>query len=502
MTMTDFEAILAKPERTRQKKKPKPTPYTWLKSLISWIDFGRRKPDPKRRGKFYCPHQNPKKVVLRAFNSRQFWRLNRMANRDYDHHFNGDETFFFAGGNGHRVLVLIDVDCKRCGTPEGAKAFCDFLAQTSLFKNLYHEPSTNGRGRHGYLIYEHNGASAEDVNFDLLRCLQPYLNRLAAGFDIEFVEVKGTLPVLRWSEMDSGVLLSVTLGQLGKLPRDVSRFEEWQKTTVLRRYDFRDGGPMDEEESPSESKGSVAGRTSSSATTTPQLKVVGSISSNHFGEEDLAGLKVGGVFREMAEQLLARHSLTTTGRQVATVEDVAIVLMIGEWLSKNMFADGSMPVARWKGFWSKLYEAGDIARAWDHKRFAAIRRYLDALGLLAVEDETYRLPVRDASGKVVVRGQAAKWRFSPELMQKLEEGRMSITKEKVVSTTASSSTGEGEASLMGTDFSEMLSAWINSLSRKPDEDVFRPVCVVRLASQWSDPDEITRLTGYYTLLCA
>jgi len=502
LTKERFEAILAAPERNRRTVKRKPTPYTWLKELISGIDFGRRKPDPKNPGGYCSPHENPKKVVLRAFNSRQFWRLRRMRNRDYDAHFAGAETFFFAGGKGRRTLVLIDVDCKRCGTPEGAKAYCEFLAQTSLFKGLYHEPSTNGRGRHGYLIYDHGCTSADDVNYDLLKVLQPHLNRLAVGFDIEFVEVKGTLPVLRWSDRESGVLLSVTTGQLGKLPRDVSRFKDWQATAVLTGNDFCVGGPMDQEDSSSPPpQGSVErkpAQSSSSDPSQPRLKVNGSISGRHFGEAELAGLDSGGIYRETAERLLARHSIRTSGRQVATADDVAIVLMIGEWLTNNMFADGSMPVARWKGFWEKIYAAGDIGRAWDSKRFAAIRGYLDSLGLLVVEDETYRPPARDALGNLISRGQAAKWRFSPELMQKLADGRAEASS----SATADLSLTEGEASLKGTTFPAILTAWAESLSRKPDNEVFRPTCVLTIPLERFDPDEVTRLTGYYSLLCA
>ena len=53
---------------------------------------------------------------------------------------------------------MIDIDCHKSGNPESAKAFADWL-KDNYFPNLYHEPSTNGKGRHGYFVLFKDGCS-------------------------------------------------------------------------------------------------------------------------------------------------------------------------------------------------------------------------------------------------------------------------------------------------------------------------------------------------------
>ena len=116
----------------------------------------------------------------------------------------------------------------------------------------------------------------------------------------------------------------------------------------------------------------------------------------------------------MANELLKGEVLTTSGRHVVLEEDIAIFLMLGSWLSRHMNADGSMPWARFKGLWDACYAAGDIERAFEAKRFAAIRNQFEAWRLLDWENIYYG------------QGKAAKWRFSEYLLgvidQYLEEG--------------------------------------------------------------------------------
>jgi hypothetical protein len=68
-----------------------------------------------------------------------------------------------------------------------------------------------------------------------------------------------------------------------------------------------------------------------------------------------------------------------------------------------------LPWTRFSGFWAALYNAGDVSRAFDAKRFAAIRNHLSSLTvdgepLLFWNDPTYG------------NGRACRWRASAKLM--------------------------------------------------------------------------------------
>ena len=152
----------------------------------------------------------------------------------------GEETFYFTAAGSSRcneILVNLDIDCHGSGSERGAFEAAEYLKAT-FFPGLYHEPSTNGRGRHGYLILDKFGLNAEGVK-DLLKGLERRLNDhlLAKGFDIELFEIKGLPPVLTWG--DDGEVTNYTAGVLAKIPREVRRFEEWKKTTVLNDRDVR-----------------------------------------------------------------------------------------------------------------------------------------------------------------------------------------------------------------------------------------------------------------------
>ena len=76
------------------------------------------------------------------------------TNDELHNHFAGQDTlYFWADGRKNIPLTIsmIDIDCHRSGNPESAKAFADWLT-ANYFPCLYHEPSTNGKGRHGYFV--------------------------------------------------------------------------------------------------------------------------------------------------------------------------------------------------------------------------------------------------------------------------------------------------------------------------------------------------------------
>ncbi|WDI39877.1 hypothetical protein [Bremerella sp. P1] len=391
------------------------------------------------------------------------------------------QMYFAGAGESKKLLTLtnIDVDCKKKGSPEGARQYLQFL-RDNYFPNLYSEPSTNGRGGHGYFLLEKEDHDTEHVNKALLQVLTPWLNDLAADFDVEFVEIKGTMPVVEWGWRKFEVL-SYKSGMLAKVPRGlVSRFDELKNTTRIAAGDILFHLPTPE--------------------TKPSLIQVdpssGSVSGKHFDAETLAGLKKDGRFQVVASSLISAHPLKTSGRSVVTVGDMAIALMLGEWLTNNMPANGAMPTKRWAELWKALYEAGDVERGWDHKRFAVIRNYLSSLGLIEWEDESYR-PGWYADDGTFVKGKAAKWRFSAELMVKLAEaGEKQLEAEE-----ATFFTGGGSI-LYGNPISPSLLSWSESLTRTPDQDVIRPVEVIPIRPERLHPDYVTRFVGCFDMLAA
>src|SRR5207248_2384814 len=129
------------------------------------------------------------------------------SNGQFEAHQRGHETLYFFGNgwiNQPYTLVMIDIDVMKArglGTPDGARRCAEHLA--GLLPGSYWEPSTNGNGRHGYLLVSKEGYPAEVVNQGLA-WLEDWLRAQCKGQDIEMVEVKGTCPVVQWtgSKMD------------------------------------------------------------------------------------------------------------------------------------------------------------------------------------------------------------------------------------------------------------------------------------------------------------
>lgn len=204
------------------------------------------------------------------------------------------------------------------------------------------------------------------------------------------IEIKGTCPIVTWR---NGKPASYTAGQLAKLPRQIERFEELKATT---RLTFAGIIELTER--------IQAGIEQPSKPCKTEKKRNGSVSGRQIDVSHLPK------YIALAERLMGTNELKTTGRQVVTAEDIAIFLMLLKYLTQNMNEDGTLPHARFKRFWNAVYEAGDIDRAFDNKRFAAIRNYMSSLNLLEWADNTYSL------GNDVEKGRACKWKASADLL--------------------------------------------------------------------------------------
>jgi hypothetical protein len=538
-------AILSTTPQKRKSGKRKngttfPPFLSWVKQHVSEIDLGLEVEDAKG---IHPIHLNKNQQVLDHFRSlrhgirswlEEQWDWSKLKN-----HACFKDTYYFAGAperRKQRFLFLLDVDCKRRGTPEGAQAFLAYIASDDCareyglsFPRLYTEPSTHGKGGHGFPLLDKWDYGPELINDLLLHRLQPWLNRIAQekGFDIELVEVKGTLPVIEWGD-EKYEVLSYTAGCLGKFPREgEARFDELRNTSVISAYDLL---RLPLAEKPPTKKDGAASLREDKA---PAV----SISGKHITEDMLAGFQEGGPYRIVAHNLLGTHTLPTSGRQVVRVEDVAISLMLGEWFTNHMLPNGAMPEVRWSGLWSSLKLCGDIKRGWCHKRFKVIRDWLTSLGLLDWQDETYEVGWYDEAGQYH-KGRAAKWRFSAELMEMLAQTENhgtghAVDSGKQVAGIEGNARGTGpDRRDAGSDkdgtcpdngekgrhplweqfhresragdsdegergrhplWEQILHEWVQSLNRTTDAKITCPVEQVRRVIYQFNPDEITRM---------
>jgi hypothetical protein len=367
-----------------------------LRKLISPYDHGR-----KHEGRVVHAHTNAQ--VLHDLNTRGW--VYRPTNATMVRHFEGEETVYFTADGRLKtpeVLLMVDVDCHKKGTIASAIAFAEHL-RDHHFPGLYFEPSTNGNGVHAYLVLDKQGFGDERTH-QLFGMLDKALKGVHAAWqaqnpklEVELVEVKGHPPRLDWSR--HGKVDSFTAGQLAKLPREINRrWDEFLGTPKInslhvselyRKWRVEDRAEVKQE--------------------------AGSISGHVVGREALDRFDA---YLSLAAKLMpVPHR--TSGREVATAEDLAILLLILEACTGRMNADGSMPTARIRENWGALYEQGEVDRPFNPKRYACLRDFLSREKLLDWEDEAY-LPFHlSASGK----GQAAKWRASEQLLEMLENSR-------------------------------------------------------------------------------
>ena len=348
---------------------------------------------------------NTNDAILFVLNKHHGW-LYKMTNGCFRDHMAGTDTYYFQGEGRQEIaetLVMIDIDCLKClglGSKEGAHGFADHL-KMAHFPDLCFEPSTNGIGVHGYFVLNKLGVHARDVNGQL-RSFEKWLKQEAkrVGADIEDVEIKGTCPVF---EYKNGKPVGVTAGTNAKLPRGDIR-----ATTHIDITDLAKFVPV-EEKVPVVRKCSVG---SSSASWCPKA----------ITPEDLATLPR----LRMVAMLLGLPKEKCSGRVAVTIEDVAVFLLLLRFFTNNMNENRTLPWARFERLWNALYQAGDVERAFNPKRFAAIRNHLSSLVvdgevLLEWEDETYSLGWWE--GETYIKGQACKWRASEKLMEMIEEDR-------------------------------------------------------------------------------
>ncbi|HVX15927.1 MAG TPA: hypothetical protein VHC22_32385 [Pirellulales bacterium] len=530
-----MSSIVAVPPRKSKSKKRRPGVLSLLKSMTSGIDVGQEVPVD---GTLKPIHLNKNVDVLDWFQRKrsgnQCWLEHGLNWLKLRYHFYREQTYYFSGAQETwkpRTLFLIDVDCKTRGTPEGARAYLDYLSSHECrdkyglsFPGLYKEVSTHGRGGHGFPILDKEGWSAGDCNDALLHRLEQWLNHVGTceGFDIEFVEVKGTMPVIEYGR-EKGEVVAYKAGCLAKLPREVEdRLDEFLGTAVVTMADLlqlprvdqrRRPGRIAENKRPvSETPGDRAVEdvntrdgeekehplVAQATKERPSPRNSGrgparSTSGKYISEDELAGLQEGGKYLDLAVRLMNAHQLPTKGRHVARPIDLAIFLMCAAFFYQKPNKDGTLPRDRFggnkdkPGLWDCLYQCRNVNRAFCKKRFQVIRDYLTSLGLIEWQDSTY--VVGKMVNGVKEEGRACKWGLTSELVEQLGTATGAVMGVNDVD----KGREERKEHPLVAQATETANAWVNTLVCLPSDETITPVETIRLSRFYLRPDEITDL---------
>ena len=387
-----------------KKKRIKDPVCSHLRKLISPYGFGWEEDDGVGR------YSNEK--LIQWYNAKGF--MGTPTNSDYLAHFAGKITlYFWADGrkNQAETISMIDIDCHKHGNPESATAFADWL-KDNYFPNLYHEPSTHGKGRHGYFVLFKNGFKDVGVS-NVLKRLDKTLKKLLELFlathpehEVENVEIKGTPHIITWAKGAMRQIETMKSGCLAKLPRDLAdRFEEFKNTTVLS---FDDIAELEEK---AEKIVIPAPKTLSI------VKIKGSTSAHPITEDEIEA--INGPYLEFAKTWISAPVGTSSRARVEPV-DLAISLPIVKFCSQERNLDGTMPTNRIKVIWDRLFQEGEVDRAFDYHRWRVIRDLMETHGGLEMEDRRFYTGFVNKAG-TLIKGRAAKWKMADWLIEKLDE---------------------------------------------------------------------------------
>ncbi len=194
-------------------------------------------------------------------------------------------------------------------------------------------------------------------------------------------------------------------GALAKLLRDIlGRFEEFKNTRVLS---FQDIDELEEKVDriviPSPKKLSI-------------FKVKGSTPTHPITKDEVEA--IGGPYLEFARTWVT-EPVGTSSRARVEPEDLAISLSILKFCSQRLNPDGTMPTARIKAIWDRMFENGDVERAFDYHRWRVVRDLIEIQGGLEMEDRHFYTGFVNDQG-LEIKGRAAKWKMADWLIEKLD----------------------------------------------------------------------------------
>lgn len=271
--------------------------------------------------------------------------------------------------------VMIDVDAKRTPSLDQALEFLRDLGAEPEFSGLFFDPSPSVQSAHGYFVLakQERGISPEGCGqprYTDARGVNEALNGLQAHRrhrlteqqrqelfgDLTDVGVKITC--MTTDRDRRGRFTRVNCGQLGKLPEAAfHRQKEFLgmarvPEAVIRRLGGEalnaPRGPVSTRKTCIEDAGSAPGRT-----------FRGSTRSHPIPRRVIE--RIGSEFSVIAHQLMP-EPIRTSGRHVATTEDMAIFLAIAGWISRGQGASPAMPIARIQALRTAMYQAGEVTR--------------------------------------------------------------------------------------------------------------------------------------------
>ena len=109
----------------------------------------------------------------------------------------------------------------------------------------------------------------------------------------------------------------------------------------------------------------------------------GSTANHPIGKDEIEA--ISGPYLEFAKTWVS-EPVGTSSRAKVEAADLAIALPIVKFCSRKRNPDGTMPTARIKGIWDRLFEDGEVDRAFDYHRWRVIRDLIEVQGGLEMED--------------------------------------------------------------------------------------------------------------------
>ncbi|MCD0459935.1 hypothetical protein [Roseiconus lacunae] len=323
------------------------------------------------------------------------WTLSRILD-----HINGRAVGFATNDiRNDEGLIKVDVDSS---SRDEAEEFAHFVNKTYFDGRLYHEPSTGGVGRHGYLLI-HWGVSRRSKRrkvMRLLRRLESWLNAVAQeeGFDVH-VDICGEPTEVKRDER--GNITAIEFGRFMKLPRC-----PWAAKNTLR-LDLKQLAKVIDDNAVEV----TAIETPCNEDDQPERKSRGSfqVRKNISRKMVDANLPIG----EWVVQFL-NPSAKGNARNI-TAEHVAEWLALQQFFAANPNADGSNPVARARAMWEACHADGTFRRAYVPSISAAIRNCLSDANLILWESNEFR------PGFGPEKGQAMRWQIDRIAIENLSE---------------------------------------------------------------------------------
>lgn len=338
--------------------------------------------------------QNIQKNIINLFNrGKKSWLHNNIPKYIYSLHYQSIETLYYCNhidANGIELSLMVDVDCHKEGSKEGADNYISDLRSLSGLETLYCEDSTNGKGNHAYLnvVVDCNDAfmfsnGKRKTKLQLTLDIKVLIKRLEVAFDnfcknnnhdVEMVEIKGA-PAEYYFKNNR--LDSIVNGSLAKVPRKIfgpngSDLKAFQKTSsfniesiidLINRLEIQNIIII----APKVRRSKVQDRA-----TFP-------CGSNSFNPENITSERIKTAENNLKYIEFNRNRAECVKKKVISMQDRAVFHLILVDAKEQNFPLSNKIIGN---IWGLLFSTGLVNHAFDTSRLAAIRNDFIDLGLL------------------------------------------------------------------------------------------------------------------------